>query len=107
MKRKFEPFDKNIIRREILDLCAEDHKRLTVAMKAYQLDLGVGYKLKNYGNKIEMLTDSGDGQGRCIFFTRTTDRLIVLLVYKKESKRTPRSILETAHARLQRYLSNE
>ncbi|MFM9873735.1 MAG: type II toxin-antitoxin system RelE/ParE family toxin [Fimbriimonadaceae bacterium] len=107
MRRKFEPFDKKIIRREILSLSSQDHKRLTVAMKAYQLDLGVGYKLKNYGNQIEMLTDSGDGQGRCIFFTRSPERLIVLLIYKKESQKIPASILEITRARLRRFITNE
>ncbi len=103
MKRKFRPFDAETIRKEIMSLPAEDHKRLTVAMKAYQMGLGVGYQIKSYNSGIEMITDSGNSQGRCIYFTRAADELIVLVVYKKESDKAPRAILKLAKQRRDRF----
>lgn len=50
-----------------------------------------------------MITDGGAGQGRCLFFTRDQESLIVLLVYKKESKKLPKQIEQTASARLAKY----
>jgi hypothetical protein len=50
----------------------------------------------------------GRGQGRCLFFGKESidgvERLIVLLIYKKESQDVPERILRTARDRMARYL---
>ena len=45
MRRKFEPFDPEVIRREFFDLPMDDAIALKIAMKSYQMDLGIGYRI--------------------------------------------------------------
>lgn len=59
--REFRPFDAETIRKELLRLPAKDHKALTVAMLAYQEELESGYRLRDYGDGLKMITDSGIG----------------------------------------------
>lgn len=103
MSKKFVPFDADVIRKELLSLPVEDHKSLTLAMASYQKDLDSGYRISNYGDGLKMITDSGHGQGRGLFFAETEEGLILLLVYKKETQRAPKSVIETARGRKKRY----
>jgi len=107
MKRKFEPFDAEKINKEFWDLPSQDRAALMEAMSLYQQNSGIGYQVKNYGKGLEMITDSGSAQGRCLFFTRTPERFIALLVYKKESQKLPKRIESTARERLNEYKRTE
>jgi hypothetical protein len=70
VRRKFEPFDAETIKREFLALPSEDASSLKFAMESYPWDLGTGYFVKNYGQGLFMIKDSSHGHGRCLFFTR-------------------------------------
>ena len=74
-------------------------------MENYQDGRDVNYTVKNYGGDLLMI--KGRGAGRCLFFVREVvddiERLIVLLVYKKESQDVPERVLKTARERLRRY----
>ena len=80
-------------------------------MENYQQDTGVAYKIKSYGDGLKMITDSGHGQGRCLFFRselitnphsgEQRERLVALLVYKKESQNVPEAILRSARHRME------
>ena len=78
-------------------------------MELYQADKNVGYTVKNYGEDLTMI--KGHGQGRCLWFAKDTEkingrvieRLVVLLVYKKESQEAPKRVLRTARERLEKY----
>jgi len=47
-----------------------------------------------------------DGIARAVYVARTGQRLIVLHVFAKKTQKTPRAVLETAGARLER-LTND
>ena len=105
MRRKFEPFDAETIKREFLALPGEDASSLKFAMESYQWDLGTGYVAKNYGLGLFMIKDSSHGQGRCLFFRIVVgqpERLIALLIYKKESQEAPARVIETARKRMEK-----
>jgi len=75
-------------------------------MAAYRDDLGIGYRVENYGEGLWMITDGGRGQGRCVFFRRIVEGdgsefLVALLFYKKETQKVPERILNTARRRLE------
>lgn len=101
--RKFKPFNEQVIRKELLALPATDHKALTVAMAAFQDETGTGYRIKDYGDGLKMITDSGRGQGRGLFFIETEDSFVLLSVYKKEGQKAPTSLLDTAKQRKKKY----
>ena len=105
MRRKFEPFDAETIKREFLALPSEDASSLKFAMESYQWDLGTGYVVKNYGQGLYMIKDSSHGQGRCLFFRTVAgqpERLVALLIYKKESQEAPARVIETARKRMEK-----
>lgn len=82
--------------------CARD---LKWAMENYQRMRDANYTVKNYGD--DLLVIKGREQGRCLFFSPEVvdgeERLIVLLIYKKESQEVPERVLKTARARMVRY----
>lgn len=105
MRRKFEPFDAETIKREFLVLPSEDASNLKFAMESYPWDLVTGYVVKNYGQGLFMIKDSSHGQGRCLFFRTVVEqpeRLIALLIYKKESQEALARVIETARKRMER-----
>lgn len=102
MSRKFEPFDERIIRKEFWELNTQDFLDLTEAMKNYQLETGVGYTIDNYG---EVLMIKGSRQGRGLFFTMVEGRVVLLLVYKKESQKAPKRVIDIAVSRKKEFLS--
>lgn len=103
-----------IINKEFSALPRESFKDLTFAMDNYQRDNGVAYRHEHYGEGLEMLAG---GQGRCLFFTREAitdavtgervERLIALLVYKKEGQKAPKHVLQTARDRMRRSKEQE
>ena len=82
----------------------EDRRKLKFAMASYASDIGANDRLENYGDGLMMITDSSRGQGRCLFFTVANvdgeEVLTALLVYKKETQRAPRRLLDTALQRM-------
>jgi hypothetical protein len=103
VRRRWTSFDREVTNREFRDLPTEDFLALTEAMLVFRKQLGVGYKVKHYGGGLAMITDSGRGQGRCLFFASILqvdeELLVALLVYKKESRKAPASVIKTALAR--------
>ncbi|HSI74028.1 MAG TPA: hypothetical protein VK934_12700 [Fimbriimonas sp.] len=110
MRRRFGPYNPEVINEELRKLPTRDAIDLKTAMKQYQDDTGVGYRIKNYGDGLMMISDSGRGQGRCLFFRAETninpktgeveERLTALLVYKKETQKVPQSVIQTARKRM-------
>lgn len=98
---------RQVINKELAALPTQDFLALTDAMKGYQLDSGVGYRVENYGNDLWMITDSGSGQGRGLFFaierTEEMEVLVVLRVYKKESRKAPPQEITLAQTRSEAY----
>jgi len=103
--RKFAPFDDEVIRKEFLDLPRESARDLKWAMVNHQNGRELNYTLRNYGDDLLMI--KGHGQGRCLFFGKEVagdeEKLIVLLIYKKESQEVPERVLRTARDRMRRY----
>lgn len=104
MVRKFVPFDEGIIKRELRDLPTEDFLDLTQAMKLYQQDAEIGYTIDNYG---DVMMIKGKKQGRGLFFAHFGDRLVLLKVYKKETQKVPRAVIESAISRKRTYMENQ
>ncbi len=104
MARRWRAFDPETINRELAALAREDLRALRFAMFHYGAESGAHCRVENYGKGLMMVTNSGRGQGRCLFFTvRIEDgveSLTALLVYKKESQKAPQAILDTARRRM-------
>lgn len=107
MVRKFRPFDAETINAEFMSLPAADASDLATAMKAYQEDLGAGYRIDHYGEGLAMI--KGTKQGRGLFFTAETEVmkdgetrvwLVLLKVYKKESQKADKQAVATARQRM-------
>jgi phage-related protein len=112
VRREFVPFDENIIRKEIDALPAKDADKLAALMLHYQ---GC-----SPGNPLPAQVDSyGDGlfrlrhfkpiyQGRLLYFVVDRslgyERLVIVLVYKKEGQKTPANIIDIARRRKQEWL---
>ena len=114
MLRKFEPFDEAVIIRELRELPRDERRALFWAMENYQNDSGFAYLVKSYGDGLMMIRDRSHGQGRCLFFKRESvvqpdgtklERLISLLVYKKESNNVPEAVLKTARQRMEKAIN--
>jgi len=105
MIRKFKPFEAEAIRKEFLSISGEDAYHLKYAMESYQEDYRIGYTVKNYGDGLMMVKDSGRSQGRCLFFFSEIvdgiEILTVVLIYKKETQEAPKHIIETARKRME------
>jgi hypothetical protein len=75
-------------------------------MESYRDDEG-GYRLSKYGDGLWLLTDSGHGQGRCLFFKvvrlKDVELLVTLLFYKKETQKVPERAVDTARRRMRMY----
>lgn len=86
-------------------------------MKAYVTDEVDKCVVKNYGDGLHMIKARGQGQGRCLYFTRViepiargpdgeqVENLVALLFYKKETQDVPSHVLETARARRRKALN--
>ena len=100
---RFKPFNEKKIGKEFADLPVGASAHLIRAMKALEDGEEKGWKTKDYGDGIQMITDSGSGQGRCLFFESEPGTAVILLVYKKESQKVPLRILKTAATRKKQY----
>ena len=101
MRRKFEPFNSDVIRKEFFSLPATDATALRIAMAAYQMELGTGCVIKDYKDGLWMLKDASRVQGRCLFFRQEPHRLVVVLIYKKESDEAPLRVIDAARKRME------
>lgn len=111
MKRKFEPFDADVINAEFAALPGSDRYRLMISMKRYQDEPDGNYRparVDSYGDGLLRIRhESGDYQGRALFSRVRSmagrrdvpQRLVLLVVYKKESDSVPRHILQRARDR--------
>lgn len=98
---EFVFFDPKTISKEFRDLPPEDLARLSAAMQKYVEGNEIGWTIKDYGDGLKMITDSGRGQGRCLFFEDVEGDLVIVKVYKKESQLVPQAVLNSARARME------
>lgn len=109
MRREFIPFDEDTIRKEFGDLPESDRAKLVSLLGHYQ-GSGLGNpspaKIDDYGEGLYRLRHIKPAyQGRLNYFAVDRqagfERLMILKVYKKESQKTPASVVETALRRKQ------
>lgn len=104
---QFKPYNERTIKKEIASIPAQDQSKLLSAMKSFENGELTGFILKDYSDGIKMLTDSGRGQGRCIFFTEDKEVAVILKVYKKETQKLPKAVIDTAIRRKKDYEENK
>jgi phage-related protein len=104
VRREFVAFDAEIVGREFASLPAKDRAKLAALVEHYQ-SCGLGdpspVQIDGYGDGIYRLRHVKSAYaGRLLFFTvdRSAgyEKLVILLVYKKEGQRIPANIKETA-----------
>ena len=109
MQRIWEAWNQKRYEKELAALPLEDHKALVLAMEAYRQFRESGFTHKHYPKGVEMVTDAGNWQGRCLFFSLglfgEVEILVVVLVYKKETQELPTQILRLAQDRKRDYLN--
>jgi len=80
-------------------------------MKKYADNEPSGWVVKDYGAGLFMIKAANQTQGRCLFFTvrpqetvgqASTEELVALLAYKKETQEAPDQMIETARQRLKK-----
>jgi len=107
MRREFVPFDEDIIQRELDALPGDDAAKLGILIEHYET-AGLGnpapVRVDDYGDGLYRLRHIKPAyQGRLIFFAvdriRGFERLVILIVYKKESQKTPSNVIDTARRR--------
>lgn len=107
MRREFIPFDEDTILRELRALPVGDRAKLEALMEHYEA-VGFGNpapaQVDDYGDGLYRLRHIKPAyQGRLIFFavdrTKGFERLVIVAVYKKQSQKTPASVIETAKRR--------
>ncbi|MEI8281652.1 MAG: type II toxin-antitoxin system RelE/ParE family toxin [Armatimonadota bacterium] len=107
VRREFVPFDCEIIRKELEALLDDDVAKLATLMDYYE-HCGLGnptpVQIDDYGDGIYRLRHIKPAyQGRLLYFSVDRiagfERLIILIAYKKEGKKTPIKVLETAKRR--------
>jgi len=107
MRREFEAFDKEVIDKELEELEDKHEAALLVVMDMFE---DSPYKasrpvyIEDMGDGIfEIRHHSGTYQGRCLYYVSASSkdfqRLTILAVYKKESRRTPARTLKLAKKR--------
>ena len=107
MERRWVYSDRKRNQKEFDALPNPDQKALVRAMARYAVGDDVGYRHETYDYGIEMLTDGGRGQGRCLYFRPGKEGgieiLAILRFYKKESQKAPPNIIEAARRRRATY----
>ncbi|MBS1718123.1 MAG: type II toxin-antitoxin system RelE/ParE family toxin [Armatimonadetes bacterium] len=112
MARIWIYFDFDVIRQEFAKLPVKDRAKLLALMEHYAV-VGNGNpspaRIDDYGGGLYRLRHIKSAyQGRVIFFSshkaEGNERLVVLTVFKKETRSIPASILDRARARQAEYL---
>jgi len=107
MMREFVPFHEDTIRKELDELPPKDAAKLASLMDHYE-QCGLGNpspaQVDDYGNGLYRLRHIKPAyQGRLLFFASDCsagfERLVMLVVYKKQGQKAPQHILETAKRR--------
>jgi phage-related protein len=115
VRREFVPFDEKIIRDEFVALPAKDRAKLAALIEHYQA-CGLGdptpVQIDGYGEGIFRLRHVKPAYaGRLLFFAVDRrvgyERLVILLIFKKEGQKTPTQVLETARRRKREWETNE
>lgn len=115
MRREFVPFDPETIAKELDSLPAADANKLTALVTHYE-KCGVGNpspaKIDDYGDGIYRLRHIKPAyKGRMIFFSAERvgeiEKLVILVVYKKEGGKMPLSVLETARRRRANWIARK
>jgi phage-related protein len=109
--RKFKPFDEEVLVNEFRRLDAPHRAKLAYAMERYQASLTTvspaliqsGYP----GGVLEIRHENGAYKGRGLFWPESSTSLVLLIVYRKDSKKTPDDVKATAQARLDEYRSRK
>ena len=112
--REFVPFHEDTIRKELDELPPKDAAKLASLMGHYEqcgLENPAPVQIDDYGDRLYRLRHIKPAyQGRLLFFTvdRTAgfERLVVLVVYKKQGQKAPQHILETAKRRKKQWEEN-
>lgn len=107
MRREFIPYDEQIILRELRALPDRDRAKLVALLEHYEtvgLSNPMPAQVDDYGDGLYRLRHAKPAyQGRLIFFAteriKDFERLVILVVYKKEGQKTPKHVLETAKSR--------
>lgn len=105
MARKFQPFHKETITKELLGVPSLDRSDLFRAMDNFQGETGIHYTVKAYGDGLMMI--KGKGSGRCLWFYKGETEYRVVRVYQKTSKKAPKSEIEIARARMRADLGQD
>ena len=75
-------------------------------MIAHEQEMPGPIKVQSYGGGVLCIRHvSGHYQGRCLF-AETSDELVILTVYKKETQEVPQHVLERAQSRLRSVKEN-
>ena len=107
MRREIIPFDEETILRELKMLPDSDRAKLEALIEHYEM-MGFGNPspapIDDYGDGLYRLRHIKPAyQGRLIFFAVDSvagfERLVILMVYKKQSQKVPANVLETAKRR--------
>lgn len=100
---EFKAFDEKRIAKELDDLPRHDRAKLVAALEAFEDGEEAGWSVKLYGDGLKMITDSGRGQGRCLFFFEVDGDAVIVKIYKKETQDVPKAVLATALRRKKEY----
>lgn len=115
MQREFEAFDEDVIRAELDSLPSKDRAKLVAILEFYEV-VGVGnpypVQIDSYDHGILRIRHvKANYQGRALFYISKAregyQKLTLLAVYKKESRRLPSAILETARRRMDQHKGKE
>src|SRR5947209_1503191 len=100
MVRKFIPFEPATITEEFRRLDSPHRAKLMYAMERFQesfIKVAPAAIKSGYPQGIlEIRHQEGVYKGRALFFERTSEQLIVLIVYRKESNKTPKRFIGLA-----------
>jgi phage-related protein len=111
MRREWVYFDFETIRGEFATLPERDRAKLLALMEHYAL-VGHGNpspaRIDDYGGGLHRIRHIGPAyQGRALFFAvdraEGFERLVVLSVYMKQSRKVPPNVLEQARTRMIAY----
>lgn len=107
MRREFVPFQEDTIQKELDELPPRDAAKLAALMDHYE-QCGFGNpspaQVDDYGDGIYRLRHIKPAyQGRLLFFASERssgfEKLVMLVVYKKQGQKAPLHVLETAKKR--------
>ncbi len=107
MRREFVPYDESVIEKELDSLPASDANKLAALINHFE-NCAFGNpapaRIDDYGDGLYRLRHVKPAyQARMIFFSAEkiddVERLVILVVYKKEGGKTPKSVIETARQR--------